>query len=421
MSSERALHTPIVPLAPTPAPPGDHRKRRRNRTTQSCLNCHASKRMCDRKRPACQRCTTLGLTGLCVYEVDDPSQRNTFTDEKVVLRKRVAELEGVIREMKNKPHPRWAQKPLEDLVQGRQCTDNDPILDFNTTDPCIGENCGNKAVSDYVLSVPANTIQLDRPSIQLTPIASSPEALNPSDSPITPQDPHFLCTFNLPTPPSSSSNSSPAHNDRMLPQVVDNDRQDPLLNPSVFSSVDSLLASACLVPSGFEDGIYGHMLDHILRADQESTIGTCHRNVSCSQDSITCGCVNNAAVYNSLLELSVRLRKVVDSLDKVSDHNARTIGSECQLFKKIRDLDKLTSSTLGNTPCPTDREANGDSYPPPLSAEFMPSTISPNCLTNIQHWESAVNHPPISGTCSNDSFMSWDGASRENLPHVARH
>ena len=30
---------------PQPAPEGDHRKRRRNRTTQSCLNCHASKRM----------------------------------------------------------------------------------------------------------------------------------------------------------------------------------------------------------------------------------------------------------------------------------------------------------------------------------------------------------------------------------------
>ena len=26
-------------------PASDHRKRRRNRTTQSCLNCHASKRM----------------------------------------------------------------------------------------------------------------------------------------------------------------------------------------------------------------------------------------------------------------------------------------------------------------------------------------------------------------------------------------
>ena len=31
--------------SPTPAPEGDHRKRRRNRTTQSCLNCHTSKRM----------------------------------------------------------------------------------------------------------------------------------------------------------------------------------------------------------------------------------------------------------------------------------------------------------------------------------------------------------------------------------------
>lgn len=59
----------------------DHRKRRRNRTTQSCLNCHTSKRkvrrptplspfnpiltfeassQCDRKRP-CQRCIQLGL------------------------------------------------------------------------------------------------------------------------------------------------------------------------------------------------------------------------------------------------------------------------------------------------------------------------------------------------------------------------
>ncbi|KIK67359.1 hypothetical protein GYMLUDRAFT_37461 [Collybiopsis luxurians FD-317 M1] len=90
-----------------PAADGDHRKRRRNRTTQSCLNCHTSKRMCDRKRPACARCTQLGLTGLCVYEVDDPNQRSDTQDESSRLLKRVAELEGVIRELKNKPHPRW--------------------------------------------------------------------------------------------------------------------------------------------------------------------------------------------------------------------------------------------------------------------------------------------------------------------------
>jgi hypothetical protein len=33
----------------------DHRKRRRNRTTQSCLNCHTSKRKVSRHRRVCNR------------------------------------------------------------------------------------------------------------------------------------------------------------------------------------------------------------------------------------------------------------------------------------------------------------------------------------------------------------------------------
>ncbi|KAJ6586983.1 hypothetical protein DFH09DRAFT_241376 [Mycena vulgaris] len=100
------------------SPPNpDHRKRRRNRTTQSCLNCHATKRMCDRKRP-CSRCTQLGLTGLCVYEVDDPSARQADAqDESSRLLHRIAELEGVVRELKNRPHPRWVDSiPLDFTV-----------------------------------------------------------------------------------------------------------------------------------------------------------------------------------------------------------------------------------------------------------------------------------------------------------------
>ncbi|PIL22705.1 transcription factor [Ganoderma sinense ZZ0214-1] len=87
----------------------DHRKRRRNRTTQSCLNCHTSKRKCDRKRP-CQRCIQLGLTGLCVYEVDDPALRDDPNiDENTRLRNRIAELESLVRELRGKPHPKWAE------------------------------------------------------------------------------------------------------------------------------------------------------------------------------------------------------------------------------------------------------------------------------------------------------------------------
>ncbi|KAF9790998.1 hypothetical protein BJ322DRAFT_1104652 [Thelephora terrestris] len=76
----------------------DRRKRRRNRTTQSCLNCHTSKRKCDRKRP-CSRCIQLGLTGLCVYEVDDPAIRDDLNvDEVTKLRNRIAEPESLSRE-----------------------------------------------------------------------------------------------------------------------------------------------------------------------------------------------------------------------------------------------------------------------------------------------------------------------------------
>lgn len=80
----------------------DHRKRKRNRTIQSCLPCHQNKRKCDRKRP-CSRCTALGLTGSCVYEVDharnpdDPEQT-----ENEHLRGRIAELEQVVRELRQK-------------------------------------------------------------------------------------------------------------------------------------------------------------------------------------------------------------------------------------------------------------------------------------------------------------------------------
>ncbi|KAK0202128.1 hypothetical protein DFS33DRAFT_1489923 [Desarmillaria ectypa] len=92
----------------------DHRKRRRNRTTQSCLNCHTSKRKCDRKRP-CQRCIQLGLTGLCVYEIDDPALRDDpSVDETTRLRNRIAELESLVRELRGKPHPRWADSSFRD-------------------------------------------------------------------------------------------------------------------------------------------------------------------------------------------------------------------------------------------------------------------------------------------------------------------
>ncbi|SRR6266702_90856 len=157
MSSEVAKRQKVdAPQQPSAsAAASDHRKRRRNRTTQSCLNCHTSKRMvhpptssfrrilspllqCDRKRP-CGRCTQLGIVccSPCVRALRNQGThsrhrqvsactklttpvkgsvppvlivgpayllipihplRTEAADDKTRLQKRVAELEGVIRE-----------------------------------------------------------------------------------------------------------------------------------------------------------------------------------------------------------------------------------------------------------------------------------------------------------------------------------
>ncbi|KAJ7611921.1 hypothetical protein DFH06DRAFT_1244104 [Mycena polygramma] len=114
------MSTPITPRSSTKAPvssDGDHRKRRRNRTTQSCLTCHAAKRMCDRKRP-CSRCMRLGINANCVYEVDHPTRRQARKEsEGARMVNRIAELEAVIRELKK--------------TEGRQ--DSSPgLIDMNT-------------------------------------------------------------------------------------------------------------------------------------------------------------------------------------------------------------------------------------------------------------------------------------------------
>ncbi|KAK8864494.1 hypothetical protein IAR55_001744 [Kwoniella newhampshirensis] len=80
----------------------DHRKRKRNRTIRSCVPCHNHKRKCDRKRP-CGRCTALGLTGTCVYEIDEARDLNDpDVAEADRLRRRIAELEQVVRELRQR-------------------------------------------------------------------------------------------------------------------------------------------------------------------------------------------------------------------------------------------------------------------------------------------------------------------------------
>ena len=49
---------------------------------------------------------TLSKSGLCVYEVDDPATAEDHNiDETAQVHQRIAELEGVFRELKNNARP----------------------------------------------------------------------------------------------------------------------------------------------------------------------------------------------------------------------------------------------------------------------------------------------------------------------------
>lgn len=390
MSSEKPSRTTKSSSTSTPAPPGDHRKRRRNRTTQSCLNCHASKRMCDRKRPACQRCTTLGLTGLCVYEVDDPTQRNNASDEKIHLRSRIAELEGVIREMKNKPHPRWAQKPA-DSPGTSQSSDEDGYV--------------SKLLDKPLESGP---VHLTVPDLKAAQGPPSPGMAPSCETTLTAEN-HYHNTFSLPSPPSSLTSESPVLNRGTLPSQANNELSRSNASITGHSTV-SIAPNSSLEPTGFEEGIYGHLLDQIMRTDKAIASSRYDPTTSRFKINATCGCIDNAMVYNNLLELSVRLRKAVESLGRVPEHHSRNFEVECRLYDKICELDKLTSSTLGNAMSPAERHPTNETYFSSSTGGFLPPTISPHCLGNVQHWEANAIKP---GITDDDSFMSWDGIARE--------
>ncbi|KAF8893802.1 hypothetical protein BD779DRAFT_1641247 [Infundibulicybe gibba] len=413
MSSETAARKKRTSTDANPAPEGDHRKRRRNRTTQSCLNCHTSKRMCDRKRPACARCTQLGLTGLCVYEVDDPSQRSDTQDESSRLLKRVAELEGVIRELKNKPHPRWVQSnnvpgeeydkwhsrshPRESEALPEQSSTNPPSpsaspSEKSDTGPTSSASTRASSVSrtsnvyPASISMPPENL---RPSLPPQPVYWSPSPQStPSPSIMTPTEEYSQSHFTI----ASSTDVS----------------QDYDLN-SMFLGYPGLL--------GCDDMNYNTL----------SKGG--HPDESCfmKANGGHCGCLHEPTTYNVVLELSLRLRKAADILARSASHS---MSPSCLLNQRIADLDAFATNALGNIAMPPEdlsgslpsqersrpNTATGNTIQPAhvynSTCRSLPtSTISPQSLHSLRSWDMipAVSSSPI--PCD-DSFMSWEPPRR---------
>lgn len=391
MSSETSTKLKRNASSDPPASSGDHRKRRRNRTTQSCLNCHTSKRMCDRKRPACARCTQLGLTGLCVYEVDDPSQRSDTQDESARLLKRVAELEGVIRELKNKPHPRWSQlgsnpgdkwlphPKLGGLLDTQDSMSDAPSpqtsLDSGDS-PCIGR----ASTRSSTISKPSNVY----PSVSTLPERR-------------PSPPHSQYYYSSP-----QSTPSPS----LMTPIEEYSQPHIAISAQPHASPDYDLSSIFLAYTG------------LAGSDHYGVLKTGRADESCfiKQHGGHCGCLREPVNYNAVLELSIRLRKAADILARSPNHH---IGSTCLLNQRVSDLDTFTTNTLGNiTTSPDDMTLMNQERSRPNAAVLVPNHLygpSPRrpsskttpSFNSLQSWDVVPTAPSPSLPCD-DSFMSWE-------------
>ncbi|EGN99876.1 hypothetical protein SERLA73DRAFT_72658 [Serpula lacrymans var. lacrymans S7.3] len=420
LKSIRKKRTASEATAPAQAPDGDHRKRRRNRTTQSCLNCHTSKRM-----KASMWALYTARPCLCVYEVDDPSQRTEVQDESSRLRKRVAELEGVIRELKNKPHPRWVQSgssPGEQFDKWHSRAQSRPASEDS--------HSGNRSQSS--VSSPRST-EPPQEGNESTNCSVDSSASNPQQSSLATLATSYPSSV---LPQLSSDNSTHSSS---YPSFFS--RSSPLSTPSPstmtptdeFSRSQVMIAGEQSLPRDFDlasifmsypglmgcdGGVFGHV-DPMKDNQIEDMCSKQQHNHSLDGH---CGCLNESSGYSVVLELSLRLRKAADVLSRSANHR---MGSGCLLNQRIAELDGLATTTLGNIALPPSDFGPLPSHTRPSvnpsanllhpTASFTSnncrSTISPQSLHGLRSWDimSSVSDSP---SACDDSFMSWEPSRR---------
>ncbi|KAN0074659.1 hypothetical protein V8E55_011708 [Tylopilus felleus] len=353
----------------------DHRKRRRNRTTQSCLNCHTSKRKCDRKRP-CQRCIQLGLTGLCVYEIDDPALRDDPSlDETTRLRNRIAELESLVRELRGKPHPRWADANFRD---------GDPSERWHSRAAKNSLHLRRRARSPDTLArpnqEPRGLVSASGAPIKIEPI---PDISQPHLYRFTPSPPASYPAFhsdNSASPPYERQNGHHYNSGN----ITSNGRSSmPYPSPTSTNGL-SYSHHPSDPPSYHENGNVYQMNP----CEPDKVYGN-HFPSDSPPSPPFCACRTNPGAEHALVSLGQQLQSTLASLRQYSPHPE---NSQCQLFRRINELATLMQIS-GNDP----DEGTGSPYgtlPTPTESEIMSSHSS--------------SSTPFHGSSAGASVSEWN-------------
>ncbi|KAG6889498.1 hypothetical protein C0995_000664 [Termitomyces sp. Mi166 len=290
-------------------------------------------------------------TGLCVYEIDDPALRDDPSlDENTRLKNRIAELESLVRELRGKPHPRWADSSFRDGDPNEKwhsrATKCAPVHKRRGSSP---ERTNGRAVLPSLS--PIKTEPVNDTSSQLYRFSASP----------APPARYHSFQNDVRSPPSSSyENEHP-------PYPPNNSNYHPSSgSPSAYHA--PLHSNS--VPSSYSDG--GSYT--LSGSDDGNSYHSGHGDQYSSSHPL-CSCRTSPGSSLAYISLAQQLQASLSSLRQYSPHPPNT---SCIIYRRIVELNNIMHGQDSHAP---DGRASYDSGPPereiltPLSASSGPPSF----------------------------------------------
>ncbi|KAG8862472.1 hypothetical protein FRB96_001543 [Tulasnella sp. 330] len=405
----------LPPGNPPPAPPKfNFRKQKRHRVMQSCVACHTQKRKCDRKRP-CTRCVEHGISGMCVYQLEDPSQRDGPDQEELWrLRNRVAELERTVRVLMQKPLSRRAAAALEaetDALLGTTSTRKRKIDKEKETDD---ERAKKAFKSDHDVdgggATPGWMAYTDTSFPSPADSVFSPYGATPSESTWSHYNSYSVAD-DVPTPPYSAfpTPSTDAGSPFKVPM-------DPVERRfSTGSSLANMLSQTGMLSQTPESMAGQSPVSPI------STSGVPFSPIANAAPPGKCGCGVNPIGNEVLSGLQQSLEAAYDVINTLPDHQ---VGGRCVLVIGMASLlEAIHVHTQQNTAAAVSASPPMSSPPTPAVNNQMHMSMPPPPLpmssSNAYMTPAPSNHmtPSSSAQMSPLTHMSPSVSEQGPSPH----
>jgi hypothetical protein len=328
------------------------------------------------------------LTGLCVYEIDDPALRDDPSlDESTRLRNRIAELESLVRELRGKPHPRWAESTFRDGDPNEKwhsrATKCSPLQ--KRPAPQAGATAQQQPQEEGLRNGRAVHSLLS--PIKTEPSAEAPNShlyrFSPSPAPAM-----RYHTFQADV--RSDSSSSFDGDPRSAAYPTNGNGGVAYHGNSTNGHYTNGSGNSTSAPSSYSDGGGAHNYP-LSNSDDGNTTYNDQYSVSSSSphSHYACTCRTNPALGIAFINLANTLQTSLNSIRQYSHHPQ---NSQCTLFRRIMDLNNSlhgNDSPGGIVPTSYDSGTTSDNeIMTPLSASSSHASFHATSPTAVspQEW-----------------------------------